>query len=273
METLASLYPPLAERTPVPTLYQPLIFVLSLTPFFFCRRHRAALITFPLIFALCTRAPFYTFGNESADYYSASFFIALPLWFVEFAILTPAQGPEESVYVGNRIEPWREKGNGKRWEDLRSYCERIFWASSLMVPSHRGIGWSWQVKNVHPGPDQSLHGTAYMRKHLMIAVCAYARSMSMLVLLGWSSTIQRRLPSDRSILYYILNSLIGWSGAIWVWDRLNCFYSIMAAISVALGVCENWQWPPLMGHLQDAWSVRQMWSLVYHQTMRKVPSP
>lgn len=270
MEAFASLYPPLAKRTPIPALYQPFTFALALTPFFFRGRRATALLTLPFIFAFCLCAPFYTFGNESADYYSTSFFIALPIWFVEFTILTPQDGPDELVYYGNQTKTKEEKGEGQRWRDLRSYRDRLFWAFSLMVPSHRGIGWNWQVKNVHFDPNHNLQKWAYVKRHLMISVRAYVCSVFMLILLGWSSTTQERLSSNHSFSFCIANSLIGWSGATWVWFRLCCFYSFMAALSVAFGVCEIWQWPPIMGNLWDAWSVRQMWSVVYHQTMRKV---
>jgi hypothetical protein len=83
-------------------------------------------------------------------------------------------------------------------------------------------------------------------------------SVAMLVILGFSSKIQNEYRSEhwQSV---VLDSVVGWSGAIWIWDRLTCFYSLAAAFSVAVGLCETWEWPPLMGQLSDAWSVRQMW--------------
>jgi hypothetical protein len=139
-----------------------------------------------------------------------------------------------------------------------------------MVPSHRGIGWNWQVKGVPDDPYKCLPKWAFVRTHICKASIAYAQSLGMLVLLAWGSTAEARLSSEACLHRLIINMLIGWSGAIWVWGRLNGFYSSIAAVSVAVGVCETWQWPPLMGNLRDAWSVRQVWSVVYHQTMRKV---
>lgn len=55
------------------------------------------------------------------------------------------------------------------------------------------------------------------------------------------------------------SAVVGWSGAIWVWCSLCCAYSTTAALSVVIGMFDTWEWTPLMGFLDDAWSVRQMW--------------
>jgi hypothetical protein len=80
----------------------------------------------------------------------------------------------------------------------------------------------------------------------------------------------RTLQGELNYEVFTFNAVIGWSGAIWVWCRLCCAYSMAAVLSVSFGVFETWEWPPLMGNLDDAWSVRQMWSVVYHQTFRRV---
>ena len=139
-----------------------------------------------------------------------------------------------------------------------------------MVPSHRGMGWNWQVKGVPDDPYEGLSKRAFVGKHIQKMIIAYLRSMAMLVLLGWGSAAEARQSSEARPYHRMVDALIGWYGASWVWDRLNFAYSFMAAVFVGSGVCETWQWPPLMGKLRDAWSVRQVWSVVYHQTMRKV---
>ncbi|KAF1848728.1 uncharacterized protein K460DRAFT_364714 [Cucurbitaria berberidis CBS 394.84] len=273
MKAIAALYPPLSKRQPMPAFYGPLTFFLSLTPFFFRNRRQTALWVFPILLALCIRAPCYTFGDPSANYYNSSPFIAIPFWFLEFAILTPKDGPNAPRYVGNADEVKKETGVNDQRDDMKTLWERFAWACSLMIPSHRGIGWNWQVKNVPADANQHLPKWAYVRKHVGKMLLAYIRSAAMLVILGYSSSMEQRLASSNSRAKLVfVNALIGWSGAIWVWDRLNCFYSLLAAVSVALGICNTSQWPPLMGSIRDAWSVRQMWSVVYHQMMRKIVS-
>jgi hypothetical protein len=273
MERIPSLWyswPQLPDRKPMPPLYQPLIFVLTIVPFFFSGRRRIAICIFPLILDLCLRSPDYTFGSPSADYYNSSFFIAAPLWFLEFAILSPQQGPGAPTYIGNP----NLNGTGREGTlgDVEATWQKVLMVCSLMVPSHRGIGWNWQVKGVPDDPYKHLSKREFVGRHVRKLIIAYLRSVGMLVLLGWGSAAEARLSSEAHLHSFAVNALIGWSGAIWVWDRLNCFYSFMAAVSVAAGVCETWQWPPLMGRLSDAWSVRRVWSVVYHQIMRKVTS-
>jgi hypothetical protein len=100
-------WPQLSDRQPTPAFYQPL-------------------------FDLCLRSPGYTFGNPSAEYYNSSFFIAVPLWFLEFAILSPHEGPDAPTYVGNA----RCDGtvSGESSDVIRPARRKVLRVCSLMVP-------------------------------------------------------------------------------------------------------------------------------------------
>ena len=242
MERLAALHPPLSERQPIPALYQPLTFFLTLIPFLFRKRRRTALCVLPILLASCIRAPGYTFGSPSVDYYNSSPFIAMPIWFLEFAILTPEEGPDAPRYVGNASAVTKSKETDRRWQRPKTPWEQLAWAFSLMIPSHRGIGWQWQIKNVPDDPIQHLPKWAYVQRHVRRMLVAYTRSAAMLVLLGYGSAIEERLSPDSRAVTMLVNALTGRCGATWVWDRLNCFYSLLAAASVALGICETRSW-------------------------------
>ncbi|KNG46361.1 dna-binding protein hexbp [Stemphylium lycopersici] len=222
-------------------------------------------------FPSCSSAPQYTFGNPSDDYYNSSFLIAMVLWFLEFGILAPETGSGAPAYTGN---PGSIDVGKTTLNETESQWERLHWVASLMVPSHRGIGWNWQVKGVPDDPMKDATKPKFMRSHAMKMLGSYVRSVCMLMLLGWASAMEKRMASyhDARLQNLLTNALIGWSGATWVWDRLNFAYSSMAFLSVFSGMSATWQWPPLMGRLRDAWSVRQMWSVVYHQIMRKMVS-
>ena len=71
------------------------------TGFFFSKRRLAAVSVFPPLLALCIRSPYYTFGSPPGDYYSSSPFLAMPLWFLKFAILSPKEGADAPAFVGN----------------------------------------------------------------------------------------------------------------------------------------------------------------------------
>jgi hypothetical protein len=190
MDVLASFYPPPSQRQPYHVLYQPLTFAVTLIPFLFSCRRLVAICFLPILIFLCIRAPCYTFDSSSADYYNSSAFIAMPIWLVEFAILRPKLGPNTPVFVGDySAETQKAQRNRKAWGDLDSIRERIFWASLLMIPSHRGVGWNWQVKNVPQNPDKSLPKWTYVKRQLQRSLVAYLQSTAMLVILGCSSTM------------------------------------------------------------------------------------
>lgn len=190
------------------------------------------------------------------------------IWYLEFAIVLPSEGPQAPVYIEDGSRRYSRKKEEPRV--LESLWKRLLWASALMVPSHRGIGWNWQVKNIPKDPYKHLRKWKYVQSHLQKAVLAYMSSLAMLILMGYCSALESQLSSSSKPTLAMMNILIGWSGAIWIWARVTCFYSLLASASVAMGICETWQWPPLMGEIRDAWSVTRVWSVVYHQTMRKV---
>lgn len=269
MDAVTPQYPPLTERRPLSTTYLGFTFLLAILPFFIPQRRGVAICVFSILLFRCLSAPQYTFGNPSDDYYNSSFLIAMVLWFLEFGILAPETGSGAPAYTGN---PGSIDVGKTTLNETESQWERLHWVASLMVPSHRGIGWNWQVKGVPDDPMKDATKPKFMRSHAMKMLGSYVRSVCMLMLLGWASAMEKRMASyhDARLQNLLTNALIGWSGATWVWDRLNFAYSSMAFLSVFSGMSATWQWPPLMGRLRDAWSVRQMWSVVYHQIMRKV---
>ncbi|KAF2095138.1 hypothetical protein NA57DRAFT_79623 [Rhizodiscina lignyota] len=233
MDFMSSLYPPLSERRPFPAPYAATTFFLTLVPFLSSDRRLASLVILPVLLLLCAWAPFYTFGSPSDNYYSSGPFLAMPLWYFDFVIFTPVTGPDAPVFVGSG-SAGAGSGNARpqSWTDVKSTLQRLRWAFRLMIPSHRGIGWNWQVKGVPPDPNARLPKWTYVRTHLQRVVLTYLRSVAMLVILGFGSTIQGEWHTSQAWVPAILNAVIGWSGAIWVWDRLNCFYSLAAAFVV-----------------------------------------
>ncbi|KAM3076295.1 hypothetical protein ACMFMG_006202 [Clarireedia jacksonii] len=278
---LTNFYRALPDRSPYPPFYLPLTFTITILPLLTPHRRLMTFLTFPLLISLCLLAPSYTYGSPSDDYYNTSPFIALPLWYLDFILLSPTSGPDAPQYIGNRATAnsatGREKTNkdekikGVSWQDIQQkpLSERIKWSLRLMLPAHRGIGWNWQVKNVPPGPWSGLPKWRFVSRHARKAVFWYLQSVLMLGSMGFLSSVFGLSGIGRKGKF-VRDALMGWCGAVWVWDRLSCAYSLAAGVSVAVGICETWEWPPLMGDLKDAWSVRRMWSAVYHQTLRRV---
>jgi hypothetical protein len=47
-------------------------------------------------------------------------------------------------------------------------------------------------------------------------------------------------------------------------------YNIFAALTVAVGIFEPKDWPPLMGGLETFTTVRETWGKFWHQLLRRV---
>jgi hypothetical protein len=63
--------------------------------------------------------------------------------------------------------------------------------------------------------------------------------------------------------------------AVWAWSfpmfALGaCNHALGAAFSVGSGASGPEDWPSFMGSITLAWSVRNFWGRVWHQTMRRV---
>ncbi|EEP76736.1 predicted protein [Uncinocarpus reesii 1704] len=52
-------------------------------------------------------------------------------------------------------------------------------------------------------------------------------------------------------------------------SMITLMSSLPAAVMVGLGLNEPEEWPTLFGHISDAWSIRQFWSVAWHQYFRR----
>ena len=156
---------------------------------------------------------------------------------------------------------------GKGEEDHATILSKIIWALRLMT-SPRGIGWNWQVRDVSSNPDSHARRWVAVRRYALRAVAAYAQKLGVLYVLGVAKYLLAEgegVTGNR--LVSVLVGLCVWS---WEYFELNSMYSVAAAMSIAAGACEPWEWPPIFGPISEAWSVRQFWGVFWHQMLRRV---
>ena len=122
------------------------------------------------------------------------------------------------------------------------------------------------MKGVPANPDAKLPKWQYVARQLWWVMFYYAQSVGALTVLGFGYALREQAGLNERAKSIFANAVVSWSGAVWVWDRLNCAYSFAAALGVATGITGTWEWPPLMGSLKHAWSVRQMWRYVYSKS-------
>lgn len=115
------------------------------------------------------------------------------------------------------------------------------------------------MKGVPTDPDSKLPWEKCVLKQIWWTGFYYAQSVVALMMLGFGYAFKEQVEPEEQMTRCLANAIVGWSGAVWVWARLCCAYCLASALSIVVGITETWEWPPLMGSLRDALSVRQMW--------------
>ena len=254
MDVLARIYPKLEERYPLPKWWVPGSYVLfALTPLVPGLRARL-FTTVPVLVMMVGSNPFFTVNNVTEDYGNAFPILAMTLSWLDFFLLTPAENS------GVRFMGQSQSPAGKDTGVSEDHCDTIWkkfkWGCRLST-SMRGIGWSWQVKGVPDHPKSNLSRGAFVFRYLALSALSWVYKMACLYLIGVATGAKLRTNTPMSDRAF--DVVVGWCGASWAYNGLNRGYRLGAATSVALGLCDQWEWPPLFGSLSDGWSVRQMW--------------
>ena len=109
----------------------------------------------------------------------------------------------------------------------------------MFPPAQRGIGWNWQVKGVADHSDASMSKWAFVRDQFLSAVWYYALCVVSLTAFGFGDALSKAaLTRNEPVLQVMSTGLLGWMGAVWVWSRLCCAYSLGAMLGVATGVTD-----------------------------------
>ena len=253
-----ALYPPLEDRKPVPAWLVPTSILLFLvTPIFSNVRVRFALIL-PLLISLAAITPFFTDGTAQGDYNWPVAPLLCALAVLDFYVVSPLLS-EPVNYIGS------PKGQGNHTSSMlaeRYVPNKLRNSINLFCtgPLGRGIGWSLQVKGVPPHRYDVMPRAQFVGQCLLFAVKSALYKCFWLYLLGLSTAV--KATSHNTAVQILCHVAMGWSGAFWAVNGINTIYRVVAAITVAIGLCDPWQWPPMFGTLRDAWSVRQMWRWV-----------
>ncbi|KAI0883682.1 membrane bound O-acyl transferase family-domain-containing protein [Annulohypoxylon maeteangense] len=257
---LFSHYPPVSERLPLPPQQIPIAYAVVILAYFFGPGFFQTQITSYVLMIIAFYRPFFTSGDVVTDYTMSSMFFVLWIMHVYHAGNKDG-GPR---YIGNPEKPLPGGGVGDR--DSPTYLQKLKWAVRLTA-TPRGIGWDWQVKNVPPHPGANLPPLQFVWGQVVEVVWRTALKAVAVYVIGVCKAVQ--LSTTSLVADWLLDTTVAWCGAVWSWNTIGASNAAGAAITVMLGICEPWEWPPVFGSLGDAWSVRQVWSTSYHQLMRK----
>ncbi|OTA99124.1 hypothetical protein M426DRAFT_325421 [Hypoxylon sp. CI-4A] len=253
-------YPALEAREPLPPHQYPTAFIALVLGYALGPGPvQTSCITWLLLHLGLSR-PCFTLGDTTLDYTTSSLFFVFWLWYVDHGV-GRGGGPR---YVGRLGRSLPERGVGRK--DLKTWTEKLRWAVRL-ASSMRGVGWDWQVKNVPAHSDADIPRFRFVRDRVLEVLRRSVVKVLAVYTIGFCKTVQLSASSTLTIL--LLDAIVSWCGVLWSWHTIGVSYAAGAAMTVFLGLCEPWEWPPIFGSLRDTWSVRQVWSTTYHQLMRR----
>ncbi|KAJ7181595.1 membrane bound O-acyl transferase family-domain-containing protein, partial [Mycena crocata] len=146
---------------------------------------------------------------------------------------------------------------------------RIAWATQLFG-STRGIGWAHEPRYANPPrPDPSTPRGTFVRRQLTeaVAIAALCETVNFFNT-RCNPALYAGGPSLAAYGWF-WRYLVVWTWAIPMAALAICGHNLNAAFSVATGASDPEDWPPYMGSLALAWSVRNFWGRTWHQTMRR----
>lgn len=250
-ELLNPYYPPASERTPLPALYFPVAYATVLLGYFLGPGHLQTLLVASILVPLALQRPRYTTGDVVTDYSLSGTLIMLLLTYLDHGTAKE----DAPRFLGNPASPLPGGGVGE--EDPETAWQKLKWATRLST-SPRGIGWNWQVKGVpaHPGASQPRSRFVFeravevARRSALKALAVYG--------IGFCAAV-RPSAATSPLSDFLLDAAVSWCGAIWSFNTIGVSHAAAGAVTVLLGICEPWEWPPVFDALGKAWSVRQLW--------------
>ncbi|KAF3395633.1 O-Mevalon transferase yanI [Talaromyces pinophilus] len=291
MSAASSFYVPFDQRTPAPPWLWPAFIAVCILSTAAPRSlgfWRVA-ISGPILISIMIMTPNYDFGDVLSNFSTGAFMLGTFIKWVDVLII---QGPpeeknwrvpenlEDAQLKDRRLASVSPRADGGWWQKLR-------WASSMWC-TDRGVGWNWRVKGTALGVPYGysrIGGCYYKivahtllpnRKFVLESV--HQALISSLVI-DVSVSVLGKSPygnPDKSTwpdLYTMdlaQRTAIVWHVGVAAVHGGQLPYSVFAAVTVATGLCRPEQWPPLYtSWLREAWSVRQLWGVCWHQHLRR----
>ena len=248
---MANIYPPFEERRSAPALLVPAFYLLFAFAALF-KSISARLSVFVFLITLTASSPYFVAKNLNEDYSRGLPSFAIPIFFADLLLLSRAG----SIRFIRPSENSTDQSVGISDDDCETLWKKFRWGFRLVV-LFRLIGWNTQVKGVPRQHDKDLSRRDFVLKYLILLGLSWAYKLAFQYLIGVAIAGRANTPSLRA--HRLFDIMEGWSGALWAAVGLNQYYRLAAAISVCIGLCDPWEWPPFFGRLLDGWSVRQIW--------------
>ncbi|OAX31205.1 hypothetical protein K503DRAFT_110337 [Rhizopogon vinicolor AM-OR11-026] len=166
------------------------------------------------------------------------------------------------LLLGKPLTRFKYVGNGN------VTVHKIWWKryfDVICVPhSSRAIGWSHQVKNIPPAPQQPRRSFIF-RSTLRAAWYVVLFETGRLYVWYKPAFSSATIGGQGYVVHYI-DTVIFIGLGYWA---LNAMYFVMAVGSVAIGLFEPRMWPDIFGAWVDAYTIRRFWGRTWHQMLRR----
>ncbi len=165
-----------------------------------------------------------------------------------------------------RYQPELRKIGQRKPTSEMSLPARLWRAASLVV-APRGVGWAHEPTN-HIAPRPNGTRAQFIASQFMWIAAYFIQFDIFSILVRANPCFGTGGPSF---------SAFGWPWRATVWIHpfiafvsMSMLYATASILSVAVGLSEPRDWPPLFGSPRGAYTVRNCWGRVWHQMLRKV---
>ncbi|KAF8971274.1 membrane bound O-acyl transferase family-domain-containing protein [Flammula alnicola] len=214
-------------------------------------------VYFSLIFSLNYYQVFHStisFGNIVADYGLGCRLVAGVLFASQYTLL--ADGNRELRVIG-----------AKSNISLAPFRSRVWWAASLLY-NPRGIGWAHQpTPHLPPPPKHKTRSAFIVSQVFWIAVYVILYDANMTLMRANPYFMKDGIITSR---YDCLWRLGGVCYLVMLYFVLSIEPMILSVIWVGTGISEPRDWPPLVGSVADAYTLRRFWGRTWHQMFRGI---
>ncbi|KAK6511095.1 hypothetical protein TWF481_000017 [Arthrobotrys musiformis] len=154
----------------------------------------------------------------------------------------------------------------------QSTVDKFLWGFSWMT-TLRGIPWNWRAKNVPPQPPYASRWD-YLVKNVPV-VFAYGCVLDVL----WKMRVLFNFTkyhgglegygssASQGVGPMVVNSVFA-IVSMYVTTVFN--YQMMAVVAIAIGISGPEDWPPILGPVREAYSLRNFWARTWHQLFRNI---
>ncbi|KAI1176310.1 membrane bound O-acyl transferase family-domain-containing protein [Nemania sp. FL0916] len=155
---------------------------------------------------------------------------------------------------------------------------KVSWALNTMI-NLRGILWNYEIPHL---PKRVTAGKRESRSRFLLLQLVDLAWMLLMADLLSQLGLELFFTNPETKSTYLNSKILTLRGSDTLWSivktlvfgagpyfLINVQYVFCSIVTVALGLWDPEDWPPLFGKLSEAWTVRRFWNRFWHQMIRR----